>query len=292
MRASVDPLVFGRLVRSIRRARPDVVHTHLVHADFHGLPAARLARVPLLVSTKHGFNPFRSRRTFAAADRTVARLADVHVAISAGLARYLAENEGFDASAFEVVHYGIEPGPEPPSPPGEPRLAIVGRLIPIKGHEVLLEALRLARDEVPELTLEIAGDGPLDVAAPCNGDAARSRGSGHVPRQGRPARAGLRARRDRRRAVVRRGLRHGRARGDGARPRRDRERRRGPAGDRRERARRASSCRRAIPLRWRGRSSSSPATRSAPQPSARPDGSARSPRSRRSAAPSGRRRST
>ena len=40
MRASVDPLVFGRLVRSIRRARPDVVHTHLVHADFHGLPPA------------------------------------------------------------------------------------------------------------------------------------------------------------------------------------------------------------------------------------------------------------
>ena len=153
MRASVDPLVFGRLARSIRRARPDVVHTHLVHADFHGLTAARLARVPLLVSTKHGFNPFRSRRAFAAADRTVARLADVHVAISAGLARYLAENEGFDASAFEVVHYGIEPGPEPPSPPGEPRLAIVGRLIPIKGHEVLLEALRLARDDVPELTL-------------------------------------------------------------------------------------------------------------------------------------------
>jgi glycosyltransferase involved in cell wall biosynthesis len=162
MRSSVDPLVFGRLARSIRRTRPDVVHTHLVHADFHGLPAARLVRVPLLVSTKHGFNPFRSRRTFAAADRTVARLADVHVAISAGLARYLAENEGFDASAFEVVHYGIEPGPEPPSPPGESRLAIVGRLIPIKGHAVLLEALRLARDEVPELTLEIAGDGPLD----------------------------------------------------------------------------------------------------------------------------------
>ena len=163
MRASVDPLVFGGLVRSIRRARPDVVHTHLVHADFHGLPAARLARVPLTVSTKHGFNPFRGRRTFAAADRTVARLADVHVAISAGLARYLAENEGFDASAFEVVHYGIEPGPEPPLPPGETRLAIVGRLIPIKGHEVLLEALRRARDDVPELTLEIAGDGPLDA---------------------------------------------------------------------------------------------------------------------------------
>jgi glycosyltransferase involved in cell wall biosynthesis len=162
MRAPVDPLVFGRLVRVIRRHRPDVLHTHLVHADFHGLPAGRLARVPLLVSTKHGFNPFRDRRAFAAADRTVARLADVHVAISAGLARYLAEREGFDEDEFEIVHYGLDAGPEPPPPPDAPRLALVGRLIPIKGHEVLLEALARVRDALPGVTLELAGDGPLE----------------------------------------------------------------------------------------------------------------------------------
>ena len=162
MRGSADPLAFGRLVRSVRRSRPDVLHTHLVHADFHGLVAGGLARVPVRVSTKHGFNPFRDRRAFAAADRTMARLADVHIAISAGLARYLAEREGFDERSFEIVHYGIEAGPPPPAPPAEPRLAIVGRLIPIKGHDVLLEAFSRARGEVPGLTLEVAGDGPLE----------------------------------------------------------------------------------------------------------------------------------
>ena len=55
---------------------------------------------------------------FAAADRAVARLADVHIAISAGLARYLAVSERFDEASFEVVHYGIEPGPTPPPLPG------------------------------------------------------------------------------------------------------------------------------------------------------------------------------
>jgi glycosyltransferase involved in cell wall biosynthesis len=162
MRAAVDPFVFGRLFRAIRHLRPDVLHTHLVHADFHGLPAGRLARVPLLVSTKHGFNPFRGRRTFAAADRTVARLAHVHIAISAGLARYLAESEGFQEDGFEVVHYGLDPGPPPPAPPGVPCLALVGRLIEIKGHGVLLEALARARAELPDVTLELAGDGPLE----------------------------------------------------------------------------------------------------------------------------------
>ena len=159
---ALDPRAFARLLHFVRRVRPTILHTHLVHADFHGLPAGRLARVPVLVSTKHGFNPFRGSRVFAAADRAVGRLADEHIAISAGLARYLAESEGFDEGEFEVVHYGIEPGPTPSPLPGAPRLAIVGRLIPIKGHDVLLRALANVRDDVPEVTLEIAGEGPLE----------------------------------------------------------------------------------------------------------------------------------
>ena len=163
MRLALDPLAFSRLARSLRRRRPDVVHTHLVHADFHGLPAGRLVRAPLLVSTKHGFNPFRGGRAFAVADRAFARLADVHVAISRGLAHYLAESEGFDEHAFEIVHYGVAAGPPPPPLPAGPRLSVVGRLIPIKGHDVLLEALVRVREAVADVTLEIAGDGPLDA---------------------------------------------------------------------------------------------------------------------------------
>ena len=159
---AMDPRAFSRILRRARHERPAILHTHLVHADFHGLPAGRIARVPALVSTKHGFNAFRDGKAFAAADRVVASLADVHVAISAGLARYLAESEGFDPTSFEVVHYGIEAAPEPPPLPGAPRLAIVGRLIPIKGHDVLLRALAAARQQVPGLALEIAGEGPLE----------------------------------------------------------------------------------------------------------------------------------
>ena len=159
LRFDLDPTVPARLLRR----RPDVLHTHLVHADLLALPAGAAARVPLRVSTKHGFNEFRSNKLVARADRTAARFAHRQIAISAGLADYLAATEGFDRSSFTVVHYGIDPGEPPPPPPAEPRLLSVGRLIPIKGLEVLLRAFATARREVPELTLELAGAGPLEA---------------------------------------------------------------------------------------------------------------------------------
>jgi len=159
-----DVRAYRRLVATIRRQRPPIVHTHLVHADFLGLTAARLCRVPVLVSTKHGFNAFRESRAFATADRTVGRLATRQIAISHGLARYLAQTEGFREDAFTVIHYGIEPGPEPPPYAGSaPRLLCIGRLVPIKGHDVLLQAFAQARDAVPALELALAGAGPLEV---------------------------------------------------------------------------------------------------------------------------------
>ncbi|HEY6068874.1 MAG TPA: glycosyltransferase family 4 protein, partial [Gaiellaceae bacterium] len=62
-------------------------------------------------------------------------------------------------------HYGIEPDgvPRPFSASGS-RLLCVGRLIPIKGHIVLLRAFAEARRRVPSLVLEIAGRGPLEPA--------------------------------------------------------------------------------------------------------------------------------
>ena len=164
LRADVDPLAFARLVSYLARRRPALLHTHLVHADVYGQLAGAASGVPVRFSTKHGFNEFREGRGFALADRLVARLADVHIAVSRGLARYLAETEGFAEDGFQIVHYGIRAGDAPPAYYGPPRLLCVGRLIPIKGHLVLLRAFAQALDEVPELELRVAGRGPLDPA--------------------------------------------------------------------------------------------------------------------------------
>jgi glycosyltransferase involved in cell wall biosynthesis len=165
LRADVDPIAFFRLVGYLARVRPLILHTHLVHAEAYGLPAGTLARVPIRFTTKHGFNEFREDPLFGPADRAVASLAHVHIAISRGLARYLEEVEGFDGEDFEIVHYGIDPDGEPrPYAGGERRLLCVGRLIPIKGHLVLLRAFADAQRELPDLRLDVAGRGPLEPA--------------------------------------------------------------------------------------------------------------------------------
>ena len=161
----VDSRAFVGLVRYLADERPQILHTHLVHADAYGQIAGTMARVPIRMSTKHGFNEFREGRAFALADRAVASLAHVHIAISQGLAHYLAETEGFDEKSFEIVHYGIAPRDRSEPYAGtEPRLLCVGRLIPIKGHIVLLRAFAEAKREVPGLALDIAGRGPLEPA--------------------------------------------------------------------------------------------------------------------------------
>jgi glycosyltransferase involved in cell wall biosynthesis len=165
VRADIDPIAFLQLVGYLVRHRPELLHTHLVHAEWYALLAGAAARVPLRFTTKHGFNEFREAPYFGVADRAVASLAHVHIAISRGLARYLEDVEGFDRESFEIVHYGIEPNGEPnPYDEPVPRLLCVGRLIPIKGHIVLLRAFAEARKRLPELELEIAGRGPLEPA--------------------------------------------------------------------------------------------------------------------------------
>jgi len=165
VRADVDPVAFVQLVGYLLRHRPEILHTHLVHAEWYALLAGAAARVPVRFTTKHGFNEFREAPYFGVADRAVASLAHVHIAISRGLARYLEDVEGFDRESFEIVHYGIDPDGEPkPYADGAPKLLCVGRLIPIKGHVVLLRAFAAARKRVPDLRLEIAGRGPLEPA--------------------------------------------------------------------------------------------------------------------------------
>ena len=62
-----------------------------------------------------------------------------------------------------VIHNGIEPGESPaPAPWGAvtPRAITVARLDPVKDQQTLLRAARTVADRIPDVRIEIVGDGP------------------------------------------------------------------------------------------------------------------------------------
>jgi glycosyltransferase involved in cell wall biosynthesis len=143
-----------RLVRALRRAKPDLLHTHLVHADVHG-PFGGAT----LVSTKHNDDPFRTG-PFRWVERAITRRAARAICITEALRRFNVERVGLPASKLVVVPYGLD---EPPAAWGpnefelpEGKLVIaVSRLVPQKGLDVAVEAMAGI-----EATLVVLGEGP------------------------------------------------------------------------------------------------------------------------------------
>jgi glycosyltransferase involved in cell wall biosynthesis len=146
------------------------VHTHLLHADLYGLPAARWVGVPAVRSIHRTVG----RRGYRSLERMVGPLASRTIAISEEVARFTREARVASLDRVRVVPYGIDASPFAMSDeerglarqelgvgPDEVAVGIASRLVPGKGHTFLIDALAVAQPEAPPIRLRIAGDGPL-----------------------------------------------------------------------------------------------------------------------------------
>jgi glycosyltransferase involved in cell wall biosynthesis len=156
----VDPALAVRVAQSIRRADPDLVHTHLVHADVYGSATGRR-----LVSTKHNDDPFRTG-PFRFVERALARRASKMIAITDALAQFQIDKVGLPPRKLTTIHYGLDALPEPwgRNPPDDvPRDAVVVlaicRLEQQKGVDVAVRAVAQLRERVADVHLVVLGEG-------------------------------------------------------------------------------------------------------------------------------------
>jgi glycosyltransferase involved in cell wall biosynthesis len=170
MRGNRDLAALPRLVRLIRDGRYDLVHCHLYRACVYGRVAARLAGVRAVLATEHSLQPgvLEGRRTSAAVRRlylATERLGRLTIAVSEATARQLRAWDVPD-ERIRVVPNGIDPAayrvdPVPRASLGLPDdafvIGAVGRLVPGKRFDVLVDALALLP---PEARLLIVGAGP------------------------------------------------------------------------------------------------------------------------------------
>lgn len=153
--------------------RPDIVHTHLFGADAWCTLARTLHRAsdflyergvaqPVFISTAHNIDhEDTSLRRFAR--RWAVRRMDHVIAISKDVKRYVVNDLRVREPRVSVIPNGIDVREVPEREPGGfrsvPRLIIVGRLEPQKGHETLFRALA----DVPSpWRLDVVGRGSLE----------------------------------------------------------------------------------------------------------------------------------
>ncbi|MEW6542980.1 MAG: glycosyltransferase family 4 protein [Nitrospirota bacterium] len=113
----INPLLDLRallaLTRLLRRLRPTIVHTHSSKAGILGRWAAKLAGVPIIVHTIHGFGFPSSRhpllrRTLIAAERAAARVTTRFFSVSEANRRQGIELGLFPPDRCTVVRSGVD----------------------------------------------------------------------------------------------------------------------------------------------------------------------------------------
>ena len=169
-----------QLYRLMRRWQPDVVHTHTAKAGLVGRIAAWLARVPVRVHTYHGhvfkgyFSP-RKTQFYLTLERLMARLSTAIVTVSEAQKEELSTvYKVAPVKKFSVQEYGFDLQPlteRPPQaeidafmvdhnlPTDQKLIGIIGRLVPIKNHDLFLAAAAQVCAQRADVHFVIAGDG-------------------------------------------------------------------------------------------------------------------------------------
>lgn len=165
-------LIF-RIAQLIKNDPVDIIQTHEWGTYLEGLFAARLAKAPVCIHVEQGTPHWHYRRQ-RVAYRLAQRLTDRFVPVSEQLAGQMRRWLKIAPSKLTVIGNAIETDrfPDAPERRGAVRAGLklsdrdfvigtVGRLVPVKGYEILLQSIaRLKALGVPARLLLI-GNGPL-----------------------------------------------------------------------------------------------------------------------------------
>ena len=151
----------GVLAAHLRKRGVRHLHNHIATASGTvAMLAGEIAGIPHSF-TLHGPDIFFAPRRWRL-DEKIARAAFVACISQFCRSQAMAFSDPAHWGKLHVVHCGIDPARYGPGPRGGEglRLLFIGRLAPVKGLPVLLEALARIAGDHPGLTLDLIGDGP------------------------------------------------------------------------------------------------------------------------------------
>lgn len=179
-----DVVSLWQLARLVRRHRPDIVHTHTAKAGVLGRLATLLAvgGHPIVVHTYHGHvleGYFGRGRTllYRVLETVMGRFSDALVGVSQATVDDLVRLRVAPAQKFRVVRLGLDLGRftrltgEQRAQeraalrlvPDDVAAVCVGRLVPIKRVDLLLDAVAAARSHGAPVVLVVVGGGECEA---------------------------------------------------------------------------------------------------------------------------------
>jgi glycosyltransferase involved in cell wall biosynthesis len=168
-----------KIYRMIMREKPDIVETHTAKAGATGRIAAFLAGVPVIIHTFHGhvfdgyFGPFVTQAILLI-EKVLACITTQIVVLSEKQRHDIAMKYriapskkvkliplGFELDRFLSLHRNGHLRKELGVSSDAKLIAIIGRIVPIKNHEMMLRVMEKLNEGKMEVHLAVVGDGEL-----------------------------------------------------------------------------------------------------------------------------------
>jgi glycosyltransferase involved in cell wall biosynthesis len=155
-----------RLARHLRRRRIDVVHSFDFYSNVLGVPAARLARVPVVIASQRDLGDLRAHRQ-RLAHRVALRLADHVLVNSRAVADRLEQERTLPADRVVLIPNGVDAARFRPAADRRPvdsgpiTVGTLANLRPEKGVADIVHAAAIVREQCANVRFAIIGDGPL-----------------------------------------------------------------------------------------------------------------------------------
>ncbi|MBN1901059.1 glycosyltransferase [Candidatus Sumerlaeota bacterium] len=172
LKSRVNPFSLFRLRSLLCELKINVAQTHNYRPNVSGVIAAKMARIPVIVSSLRTVNRWDTYRQFLM-DRFVCLFRDAIVCVSKEVRDRYIEKIKWRPEKLRVIHNGIDPellkqrekADYLYSKHGLKRedrhIASIARLVRIKDHSTLLKALKVIISERKDVKLLLLGEGPL-----------------------------------------------------------------------------------------------------------------------------------
>ena len=156
------PIGVLALAREFKKRQCNVVHTHMFWANLYGTLAARIAGVPVIVTTEHGENRWKTAQHRWLERQVISRFADQRFCVSQKILERRRNVDGIPAAQLQLMANGTVV-PEVSAAgrhAAEPVIGSIGRFVKQKDFELFVDVIAALRKRGYKVRGCLVGDGP------------------------------------------------------------------------------------------------------------------------------------